>query len=65
MSIYNIYIFFLLPTLWANLIGKNWNTPLKNVFVVTLVGDSTLSDRWKSVKNVDGKIVDLEHDFQG
>lgn len=63
MSIYNIYIyFFLLPTLWANLIGKNWNTPLKNVFVVALVGDST--DRWKSVKNVDGKI-DLEHDFQG
>lgn len=64
MSIYNIYIFFFsLPTLWANLIGKNWNTPLKNVFVVALDGDSTLSTRWKSVENVDGKI-DLEHDFQ-
>lgn len=64
MSIYNIHFFFLLPTLWANLIWKNWNTPLKDVFVVALVGDSTLSDRWKSAKKVNGKI-DLERDFQG
>lgn len=64
MSIYNIYIFYYYlhsEQIWSE---KNWNTPLKNVFVVALVGDSTLSDRWKSVKNVDGKI-DLEHDFQG
>lgn len=34
------------------------------LFVVALKGDSTRSDRWRSVKKANHKI-DLEHDFQG